>query len=65
MPDPKDDAKLTGDVHPPEAEDQREGARGRNGSLERELADESAPGKGENQAGFLKDREGSLSGGKP
>jgi hypothetical protein len=69
MPDPKDNAKASGDVHPPETEEvaqQRprghpdtEGARGKagQGGLERDLQDEGRPGKGENQAGFLKDKE--------
>jgi hypothetical protein len=69
MPDPKDNAKATGEVHPPETEavtQQRprghpdsEGAQGRRtgGTLERDLADEGRAGKGENQAGFLKEKE--------
>jgi hypothetical protein len=71
MPDPKDNAKATGDLHPPETEDaarQRprgqpaaEGAAGspaKGGSLERELENEGRAGQGENQAGFLKDKDG-------
>ena len=70
MPDPKDNAKASGDVHPPEVEDtsrQRprgapdtEGASGsdRDTPLGRELENEARPGKGENQAGFLKDKDG-------
>lgn len=50
MPDPRDDDKLTGDSHPPDLEDKGAAA---------EEADEveSTPGRGENQAGFLKDRD--------
>lgn len=70
MPDPKDHAKATGHVHPPEAESgapQRprgqpatEVAHGdaRGGALERDLDDEGRAGKGENQAGFLKEKDG-------
>lgn len=72
MPDPKDNAKLTGDSHPPELEDleqakarprnkpQAQGAYGTNPpdeSLERELEEEARPGKGVNQAGYLKDKD--------
>lgn len=76
MPDAKNNAKATGDTHPPEIEDQmgtpenmpegvgadgtpRDGGQGRAQAreLERDLADEAKPGKGENQAGFLKDRD--------
>ena len=70
MPDPKDDAKASGDIHPPEAEDKglqrpqgqpdAEGARGgpKDGALGRDLQDEGRAGKGENQAGYLKDKDG-------
>ena len=68
MPDPKDNAKASGDTHPPEAEDtsrQRpqgqpgtEGARGKDATLGRELENEARAGKGENQAGFLKEKDG-------
>jgi hypothetical protein len=50
MPDPKDNAKQTGDSHPPEVEDRRPGA-----ADDDEI--ESRPGQGENQAGFLKDTD--------
>jgi hypothetical protein len=51
MPDPKDNAKLTGDTHPPELEDTGPAAaRG-------EEEDEATPGRGENQAGYVKDRD--------
>jgi hypothetical protein len=70
MPDPKDNAKATGDIHPPETEDaaqQRprgqpatEGASGtaERESMERDLDHEGRAGKGENQAGFLKEKDG-------
>ena len=70
MPDPQDNAKATGDVHPPEVEERaRQRPRGRpgtegahggatGGSLERELEDEGRAGQGENQAGFLKHKDG-------
>ena len=49
MPDPKDNAKAGGNVHPPEKEETPQ---------QRELEDEARPGKGENQAGFLKEKDG-------
>jgi hypothetical protein len=55
MPDPKDNAKQSGDVHPPEVEETGPAA-----AEDSEI--EGTPGKGENQAGFLKDREGTGSG---
>jgi hypothetical protein len=71
MPDPKDNAKASGDVHPPEAEDVAQqrprghpdtegahGSGGRDNTPGREREDEARPGKGENQAGFLKDKDG-------
>jgi len=69
MPDPKDNAKASGDVHPPELEEAAqerprgrpatEGAFGseREAPLARELEDEARAGKGENQAGYLKDKD--------
>jgi hypothetical protein len=69
MPDPKDNAKLSGDTHPPEVEDaggaSREGraeAEGASGappdkSLSRDLENEGRAGKGVNQAGYLKDKD--------
>jgi hypothetical protein len=67
MPDPKNNAKASGDVHPPEVEDvaqgrprghpDTEGAHGAAGSGDRDLENEARPGKGENQAGFLKDKD--------
>jgi hypothetical protein len=71
MPDAKDNAKASGDVHPPDVEDtslQRpRGARGsddargsgrEDAGLGGQLEDEGRPGKGENQAGFLKEKDG-------
>lgn len=55
MPDPKDNARPSGDQHPPEAERAGGGAAADSNEVE------SVPGRGENQAGFVKDRD--LSGG--
>ena len=75
MPDAKDNAKASGDVHPPEVEDRRGGSdAGRpeaegsddtppDGSLGRELQDEGRAGKGINQAGYLKDKDAPGAGG--
>jgi hypothetical protein len=69
MPDAKDNAKATGDTHPPELEDTRAGnassrpnAEAADGappdsSLGRDLEDEGRAGKGINQAGYLKDKD--------
>jgi len=69
MPDPKNNAKLSGDTHPPEVEDmdddslegraRAEGADGApaDSSLSRDLQDEGRAGKGINQAGYLKDKD--------
>jgi hypothetical protein len=69
MPDPKDNAKASGDVHPPELEEAaRERPRGQPDTegafgsdketpLARELDSEGRAGKGENQAGYLKDKD--------
>ena len=51
MPDPKNNARLTGDTHPAELDDT--GPAGAEGEAE----DEATPGRGENQAGFVKDRD--------
>jgi hypothetical protein len=64
MPNAKDNAKLSGDVHPPEVED-APGSAGdplsgdddASAPAGRGLEDEARPGKGENQAGFLKDKD--------
>jgi hypothetical protein len=57
MPSPRNKEKLTGDTHPPEAGEDRDTADndGEDRGLARDLEDEGRPGKGENQAGFLKD----------
>jgi hypothetical protein len=73
MPDPKENAKLTGDTHPPEVEDlagerrpqgrpETEGAHGepKDDSLSRDLENEGRAGKGINQAGYLKDKDGGV-----
>ena len=72
MPDAKDNAKLTGDTHPPEAEDggqarprgrpDTEGAHGgpEDSTLSRDLENEGRAGKGVNQAGYLKDKDGGV-----
>jgi hypothetical protein len=70
MPDPKDNAKLTRDTHPPEVEDlprdtpqvvtgglDVNGRPGDERGLARDLEQEGRPGKGENQAGFIKDKD--------
>lgn len=51
MPNAKDNAKGTGDVHPPDVEDRDETP------LAEDLQDEARPGEGINQAGFLKDKD--------
>jgi hypothetical protein len=50
MPDPKDDTSPAGDKHPPGLENTDPAAAA-------DDAVESTPGRGENQAGFLKERE--------
>lgn len=55
MPDPKDNNKQSGDQHPPEVEQAGGGAAADSQEVE------AVPGRGENQAGFVKDRD--LSGG--
>lgn len=69
MPDPKNNAKATGDTHPPEVEDDDGGTTaGRpeaegsdntppDSSLGRDLENEGRAGKGVNQAGYLKDKD--------
>ena len=74
MPDAKNNAKLSGDVHPPEVEDAAGSRQGRplaeasegsapEGSLGRDLEDEGRAGKGVNQAGYLKDKDAPGTGG--
>ncbi|MCW3005211.1 MAG: hypothetical protein JWQ20_4509 [Conexibacter sp.] len=69
MPDAKDNAKASGDVHPPEIEDavgaplsrgvDGEGAEDGppDSALSRDLENEGRAGKGVNQAGYLKDKD--------
>ena len=69
MPDAKDNAKATGDTHPPEVEDRDDGSgqgqsrpEGATGgppdsSLSRDVENEGRAGKGINQAGYLKDKD--------
>jgi hypothetical protein len=69
MPDAKDNAKASGDVHPPELETpaqerprgqpDQQGAFGsdKEAPLARELEDEGRAGKGENQAGYLTEKD--------
>ena len=76
MPDAKNNAKLTGDTHPPEVEDmdggslegqpQAQGADGAppDSSLSRDVENEGRAGKGINQAGYLKDKDAPGAGGK-
>jgi hypothetical protein len=70
MPDPEDNAKQTGDTHPPGVEDQAGGSPGAQGgadtgggALGRDLQDEGRAGKGINQAGYLKDKDAPGTGG--
>jgi hypothetical protein len=71
MPDPKDNAKLTGDTHPPELDDDLtpSGQRDRpeaqdteaaapGSSLGRGAGNEGRGGKGTGQAGSVKDQQG-------
>jgi hypothetical protein len=51
MPQPRDNAKPTGEAEPPE-QDNRAPAAADDDDVE------STPGRGENQAGFLKDADG-------
>lgn len=57
MPGPKRNAKLTGDTHPPELDDGALPPAEEDGGLARTLEDEAKPGKGENAAGFLKEKD--------
>jgi hypothetical protein len=76
MPDAKDNAKATGDFHPPEVEDeggspqgapQATGAHGSppDSDLSRDLENEGRAGKAVNQAGYLKDKDGGVGKDKP
>lgn len=59
MPDPRDGGKAGGESRPT-AIDERERKRPETERARDDpaLEDEARPGKGENQAGFLKDTEG-------
>lgn len=74
MPDPKDNAKQRGDIHPPEVESdlpfegQSPDALGTEGTPDNrgratERADIARPGRGTRKAGVLKDTEGGGGGG--
>jgi hypothetical protein len=75
MPDAKDNAKLSGDSHPPEVEDlddrspegraRAEGASGAPAGTasDRDLENEGRAGKGINQAGYLKEKDAPGTGG--
>jgi hypothetical protein len=68
MPDPKDNAKQRGDIHPPEVESDlpyegqmtdslgTEGTPGNRGKAT-ERADIARPGRGSKKAGVLKDKD--------
>jgi hypothetical protein len=69
MPDAKNNAKMTGDTHPPDdpapfaPQDLKEAAVGADGTprdrgqAAPERDDEAQPGRGINQAGFIKDKD--------
>jgi hypothetical protein len=68
MPDPKDNAKLTGDTHPPEVEDavgspqSRAGTEGAedgppDGTLSRDVENDGRGGKRTDQARYGKDKD--------
>jgi hypothetical protein len=68
MPDPKNNAKQTGDTHLPEIESGFEAEEGSSDAVgtegtpsnrgrASELGEEGRPGRGINQAGFIKDRD--------
>ncbi len=70
MPDPHNNAKMTGDLHPPEVESElplEEGgdssdAPGTGGTARgRGTASEGGPGRGIKKAGVLKDRDDAAS----
>lgn len=72
MPDAKNNAKASGDTHPPEVESDLPMQEGSEGTLgadgtpsDRGRATESGlegkPGRGINQAGFLKDKDDATS----
>lgn len=58
MPDAKNNAKLTGDTHLPDLDEGDDLDDIDDDSPEgRDLADGARPGKGENQAGTLRDKD--------
>jgi hypothetical protein len=76
MPDAKDNAKASGDVHPPEIEDAvgspagrpvAEGAKGGppDSSFSRDVHDEGRVGKPVGQDGVLKDKDAAVNDNKP
>jgi hypothetical protein len=76
MPNAKDNAKASGDVHPPEVEDAvgspagrpvAEGAEGgpADDSLSRDVHDAGRVGKRVEEAGVLKDKDAALGKDKP
>lgn len=70
MPASRNTTKRTGDTHLPDVDDdigapRNADAGAADNALARDLADEGKPGKGVNQAGFLKDDEGTVGKDKP
>lgn len=74
MPNPRDKAKASGDIHAPELEDDAGSPAGRpdaegsdntppDSTLSRDLENEGRAGKGINQAGYLKDKDAPGAGG--
>jgi hypothetical protein len=68
MPDAKNNAKLTGDTHPPEVEDAKGSPQGRadtegamdgpaDSSASRDVGNAGRDGKGTDQAGYGKDKD--------
>ena len=65
MPGPKSYAKLTGDIHPPELEEglhdlpdeQPGGTAADSGARGASASDAGRPGRDENAAGFVKDKD--------
>lgn len=72
MPDAKNNAKQTGDTHPPEVESEQPVQEGMSNAVgadgtprdrgpSSEAGEEGKPGRGINQAGFLKDKDAETS----
>jgi hypothetical protein len=60
MPDPKDNAKLTGDTHLPDVEDdglEQEEASSGNAPQARPRSEEGRPGRGARKAGVVRDHD--------